>query len=343
MSDERPDPDALLQRVRRDEADAMRGRLKLFFGAAPGVGKTYAMLEAARAKRAAGVDVVIGWVETHRRAETAALAEGFERLPPREVEHRGVRLLEFDIDQALARKPGLLLLDELAHTNAPGARHPKRWQDARELVQAGTSVWTTLNVQHLESVNDLVERITGVVVRETLPDRLLDEADEVEFVDLPPEELLRRLEEGKVYLPDQAARAVKQFFRKGNLTALRELALRRTAEHVDAAVQDYRRDHAIEATWPIAERLLVCIRPNPDSGRLVRAARRLATRLRAEWIVAWVESPGQPALSPAERSHLAAAFELAEQLGAETASVSGASIPSAVLQLARERNVSQIV
>ncbi|HZO09753.1 MAG TPA: sensor histidine kinase KdpD [Myxococcota bacterium] len=343
MSDERPDPDALLQRVRRDEADAKRGRLKVFFGAAPGVGKTYAMLEAARAKRTAGAEVVIGWVETHGRAETAALAEGFERLPPREVEHRGVRLLEFDIDKALARKPGLLLLDELAHTNAPGARHPKRWQDARELVQAGTSVWTTLNVQHLESVNDLVERITGVVVRETLPDRLLDEADEVEFVDLPPEDLLRRLEEGKVYLPDQAARAVKQFFRKGNLTALRELALRRTAEHVDVAVQDYRRDHAIEATWPIAERLLVCIRPNPDSGRLVRAARRLATRLRAEWIVAWVDSPGQPTLSAAERGHLAAAFELAEQLGAETASVSGASIPSAVLQLARERNVSQIV
>jgi len=179
VSDERPDPDALLQRVRRDEADAKRGRLKVFFGAAPGVGKTYAMLEAARAKRAADVDVVIGWVETHRRAETAALAEGFARLPPREVEHRGVRLLEFDIDKALARKPGLLLLDELAHTNAPGARHPKRWQDARELVQAGIDVWTTLNVQHLESVNDLVERITGVVVRETLPDQLLDEADEI--------------------------------------------------------------------------------------------------------------------------------------------------------------------
>jgi len=334
VSDERPDPDALLQRVRRDEADAKRGRLKVFFGAAPGVGKTYAMLEAARAKRAADVDVVIGWVETHRRAETAALAEGFEQLPPREVEHRGVRLLEFDIDKALARKPGLLLLDELAHTNAPGARHPKRWQDARELVQAGIDVWTTLNVQHLESVNDLVERITGVVVRETLPDRLLDEADEIEFVDLPPEDLLRRLGEGKVYLPDQAARAVKQFFRKGNLTALRELALRRTAEHVDADVQDYRRDHAIETTWPIAERLLVCIRPNPDSGRLVRAARRLATRLRAEWIVAWVESPGQPTLSAAERGHLAAAFELAEQLGAETASVSGASAKRRCLPIA---------
>ena len=343
MSETRPDPDALLRRVERDEAEARRGRLKVFFGAAPGVGKTYAMLETARAKRSAGADVVIGWVETHRRAETAALTFGFERLEPREVEHRGMRLQEFDIDKALARRPGLLLLDELAHTNAPGARHPKRWQDARELLEAGIDVWTTLNVQHLESVNDLVERITGVVVRETLPDHLLEEADEVEFVDLPPEDLLRRLAEGKVYLPDQAARAVKQFFRKGNLTALRELALRRTAEHVDAAVQDYRRDHSIETTWPVTERVLVCVRPNPESGRLVRAARRLATRLRAEWILAWVESPGQPPLSAAERQHLAAAFELAEQLGAETTTVSGASVPEAVLRLARERNVSQIV
>jgi len=343
VSDERPDPDALLQRVKRDEAEAKHGRLKVFFGAAPGVGKTYAMLQAAHVARDAGQDVVIGWVETHRRAETAALADGFERLPPREVEHRGVRLVEFDIDAALARKPALLLLDELAHTNAPGSRHPKRWQDARELIEAGVDVWTTLNVQHLESVNDLVERITGVIVRETLPDRLLDEADEVEIVDLPTEDLLKRLAEGKVYLPDQAARAVAQFFRKGNLTALRELALRRTAEHVDAAVQDYRRDHAIEATWPVTDRILVCIRPNPDSGRLVRAARRLATRLRAPWIAAWVESPGQPPLSAEERVHLAAALGLAEQLGAETATVSGASVPEAVLQLARERNVSQIV
>jgi two-component system sensor histidine kinase KdpD len=341
VSEARPDPDALLRRVQRDEAK--RGRLKVFFGAAPGVGKTYAMLEAARAKRAAGVDVVIGWVETHRRAETAALAEGFERLPPREVEHRGVRLQEFDIDAALARRPGLLLLDELAHTNAPGSRHPKRWHDTRELLEAGIDVWTTLNVQHLESVNDLVERVTGVLVRETLPDHLLDEADEVEFVDLPPEDLLRRLAEGKVYLPDQAARAVKQFFRKGNLTALRELALRRTAEHVDADVQDYRRDHAIETTWPVTERVLVSIRPNPESGRLVRAARRLAARLRAEWIAAWVESPGQPPLSAAERSHLAAAFGLAEQLGAETVTISGPSVSEALLRFARERNISKIV
>jgi two-component system sensor histidine kinase KdpD len=343
MSDARPDPDALLRRVQRDEARERQGRLKVFFGAAPGVGKTYAMLEAARAKRAEGVDVVVGWVETHGRAETAALAEGFDRLPPREVEHRGVRLREFDLDVALDRRPGLLLLDELAHTNAPGSRHRKRWQDVHELLDAGIDVWTTLNVQHLESVNDLVQRITDVVVRETLPDRLLDEADEVEFVDLAPEDLLRRLAEGKVYVPDQAARAVQRFFRKGNLTALRELALRRTAEHVDAAVQDYRRDHAIERTWPVAERVLVCIRPNPESGRLVRAARRLAVQLRAEWIVAWAEAPGQPPLSEVERSHLAAAFSLAEQLGAETATISGPTVAEAVLRLARERNVSKMV
>ena len=341
MSETRPDPDALLRRVEREEAK--RGRLKVFFGAAPGVGKTYAMLEAARVKRAAGVDVVIGWVETHGRVETAALAEGLERLAPREADHRGVRLQEFDLDAALARRPALLVLDELAHANAPGSRHTKRWQDVVELQEAGIDVWTTLNVQHVESVNDLVERITGVVVRETLPDSVLDEADEVEFVDLPPEDLLRRLAEGRVYVPDQAARAVRKFFRKGNLTALRELALRRTAEHVDADVQDYRRDHEIEATWPVAERVLACIRPNPDSGRLVRGARRLATRLRAEWIVAWVESPGQPALSDEERRHLAAAFALAEQLGAETATISGPSVSEAVLRFARERNVSKLV
>ncbi len=251
MSEDRPDPDVLLRRIQRDEKGAGRGRLKVFFGAAPGVGKTYAMLEAARVKQVAGVDIVIGWLETHGRSETDALAQGFERLPAHPLEYRGLTLPELDIDAALARKPALLLVDELAHSNAPGSRHPKRWQDVVELLEAGIDVWTTLNVQHLESVNDLVSRITGVVVRETLPDRVLDESDDVEFVDLPPDELLRRLAEGKVYVPDQAARAVHQFFRKGNLTALRELALRLTAEHVDTAVQDYRRDHAIETTWPV--------------------------------------------------------------------------------------------
>jgi two-component system, OmpR family, sensor histidine kinase KdpD len=342
MSDQRPDPDALLRRLAAEEAPR-RGRLKVFFGASPGVGKTYAMLEAARARRAEGVEVVIGWVETHGRAETAALAEGLERLAPREVEYRGVRLQEFDLDAALARRPVLLLLDELAHTNAPGSRHAKRWQDVEELLEAGISINTTLNVQHLESLNDLVSRVTGIAVRETVPDRVLDVADDVEFVDLPPEELLKRLAEGKVYLPDRAAQAVRHFFRRGNLLALRELALRRTAEHVDADVRDYRRDHEIEPTWPVAERILVCVRPNPESERLVRAARRIAAQLKAEWIVAYVESPAQPPLSAGERKALAKTIKLAEELGAATVALSGERVSETLLAFARERNVSRIV
>src|SRR5215510_69760 len=215
MNEQRPDPDALLRRLAESSAVESRGRLKVFFGASPGVGKTYAMLEAARAKRAEGADVVIGWLETHGRQETAALAEGFERIPPRSLEYRGVQLSEFDLDAALSRKPRLILLDELAHTNAPDSRHAKRWQDAQELLEAGIDVYTTLNVQHLESVNDLVNQVTGVTVRETIPDRVLDDANEVEFVDLPPEDLLKRLAEGKVYLPDRAAEAARSFFRRG--------------------------------------------------------------------------------------------------------------------------------
>jgi two-component system sensor histidine kinase KdpD len=343
MSQGRPDPDALLRRVTGETSKRRRGRLKVFFGASPGVGKTYAMLEAAQRMRAAGVEVVVGWVETHGRAETAALAEGLPRLPPREVEYRGVTLREFDLDGALARHPALLLLDELAHTNAPGSRHAKRWQDAQELLDAGIDVYTTLNVQHVESLNDLVNQVTGVVVRETVPDQVLDEADEVEFVDLPPEELLERLAEGKVYLPEQAARAAHEFFRRGNLIALRELALRRTAEHVDADMEDYRRDHAIDRTWPVTERILVCVRPHPESTRLVRAARRMASRLRAEWIVVYVESPSQPALSPQERQVLAATMKLAEELGAETKALSGENVGVTLASYARDRNVSKIV
>ena len=342
MSEDRPDPDTLLRRLAA-EATPSRGRLKVFFGASPGVGKTNAMLEAARARHKEGRDVVIGWVETHGRAETAALLEGLERLTAREYEYRGVRLADFDLDAALARKPDTLLLDELAHSNAKGARHSKRWQDVEELRDAGIHVYTTLNVQHLESLNDLVNQVTGVTVRETVPDRVLDAADVLEFVDLPPEDLLKRLEEGKVYLPERAAQAVRSFFRRGNLLALRELALRRTAEHVDADVQEYRRDHEIEPTWPVAERILVCIRPNPESDRLVRAARRMAARLKAEWIVAYVESPAQPPLSATERLALANTVKLAEDLGAKTFTLSGATVPDALLTFARERNVSRIV
>lgn len=342
MTTDRPDPDALLRRLAQDEGSA-RGRLKVFFGAAPGVGKTYAMLEAARIRRHEGVDVVIGWIETHGRAETAALAEGLERIPPRVVNYRGVDLQDFDLDAALARRPKLLLLDELAHTNAPGLRHAKRWQDIEELRDAGIDVYTTLNVQHIESLNDLVNRITGVVVRETVPDRLIDEADQVEFVDLPAEELLKRLDEGKVYLGDRAAAAARSFFRRGNLLALRELALRRTAAHVDADVRDYRRDHDIEATWPVAERILVCVRPNPESDALVRAAWRMAAGLHAECVVAYVETPAQPPLGASEMASLAATMKLAEELGAETTTLSGDSVAGAVIDYAREHNVSRIV
>src|SRR6266700_7162843 len=304
MTEHRPNPDTLLARTKEEETRKTRGRLKLFFGAAAGVGKTYAMLEAAGELRADGVDVVVGLVETHGRAETGALLEGLEVLPPRLVPYRGTTLKEFDLDAALARRPAVILVDELAHSNAEGSRHATRWQDVLELLDAGINVYTTVNVQHLESLNDLVAKITGVVVRETIPDSVFDRADEIELVDLPPDELIRRLQEGKVYLPEQAREAMRSFFRKGNLIALRELALRRTAERVDAQMQAYMRDHAIPKTWPVAERILVCISPSPQATQLVRAGRRLATRLGAEWIVAYVETPASARLPLADRDRV---------------------------------------
>src|SRR5690242_14704709 len=260
----RPNPDELLARVQAEETQRARGTLKVFFGATAGVGKTYAMLEAALEKRGEGVDAVVGYVETHGRVETEALLGTptlrgmLPALPRRRAEYRGTALEEFDLDAALARHPQLILVDELAHTNAPGSRHPKRWHDVVELLDAGINVYTTVNVQHIESLNDVVAQITGVVVRETVPDRIIEQADEVELIDLPPDELLQRLREGKVYVPQQAERAAQNFFRKGNLIALRELALRRTAERVDAQMRGYMRDHAIPQTWPAAERILVC-------------------------------------------------------------------------------------
>ncbi|MCA9673865.1 MAG: two-component system sensor histidine kinase KdbD, partial [Myxococcales bacterium] len=287
----RPDPDALLARVQAD-ARRQRASLKIFFGAAPGVGKTYAMLEAAHRLRAAGVDVAVGVVETHGRAETDALCAGLEVLPRHHVEHRGVVIDELDLERALDRHPTVLLVDELAHHNAPGSRHLKRWQDVMELLDAGIDVYTTLNVQHLDSLGDVVQQITGVKVRETVPDRVLERADELELIDLPPEALLARLGAGKVYLGDQAGRAAQHFFQRGNLLALRELALRRTAEHVDAEVQAYRRAHGIEQPWQAGERLLVCVGASPSSARLIRAGKRAATRLGAQWLVVTVETVG---------------------------------------------------
>jgi two-component system sensor histidine kinase KdpD len=341
--DPRPDPDALLARVQEEHAGEHRGKLKVFFGAAAGVGKTYAMLEAARAQHAAGVDVVIGWVETHGRAETEALLPGLERLPPRAVEYRSTVLREFDLDAALARHPTLILVDELAHTNAPGSRHAKRWQDVTELLAAGIDVYTTLNVQHLESLNDVVARVTEVPTRETVPDSILEEAAEVELVDLPPDDLIRRLKDGKVYFPEQAGEAVRRFFRKGNLIALRELALRTTAARVDAQMEVYRRDHAVPGTWPVAERILVCVSPSPFAARVVRAARRMAAGMHAEWVVVNVETPAAARLSEENRDRVLQTLRLAEQLGAETVTLTGLDIPTEVLAYARRRNVTRIL
>ncbi|MEO8199919.1 MAG: sensor histidine kinase KdpD [Gemmatimonadota bacterium] len=339
----RPDPDALLAQVREEEPLVHKGRLKIFLGASPGVGKTYSMLEKARAKRADGIDVVVGIVETHGREETHRLVDGLELLPRHTTEYHNARIDEFDLDAALARRPALLLVDELAHTNAPGSRHAKRWQDVEELLASGIDVYTTLNVQHIESLNDVVAQITGVTVRETLPDSVLDSAEEVELVDVTADVLLQRLREGKVYVPEVAARALDQFFRKGNLIALRELALRRTAERVDAQMRGYRRTRGIQDTWPAGERLLVCVAPGPAGARVVRAARRLASRLGADWIAAHVETPGFAAVSEKDRESLNESLRLAEQLGARTVVLSGQNLAEEILAHARASNVTKIV
>jgi two-component system sensor histidine kinase KdpD len=339
----RPDPDALLRRLRDAEVRERRGRLKVFLGASPGVGKTFTMLETARAKQAEGVDVVIGVAETHGRAETARLLDALEVLPRHAIEYRGTRLEEFDLDAALARRPALLLVDELAHTNAPGSRHDKRWQDVDELLEAGINVYTTVNIQHLESLNDVVAQITGIKVRETVPDSVLERADEVELVDVTADVLQQRLREGKVYVPEQAGRAIDRFFRKGNLIALRELALRRTAERVDAQMRGYMAEQGIRETWAAGERLLVCVGPSPTAARLVRATRRMAARLHAEWLAVHVETPRDQRFNPTERGDILRALELAEQLGGRTVTLSGQSVAEEILAYARAHNVTRIV
>jgi len=343
MPDQRPHPDKLLERVQRAEAKARAGRLKIFFGACAGVGKTYAMLSEACEVKAQGVDVVIGLVETHKRAETQALLEGLEILPPLAVPYRGVTLRELDIDAALARKPQLILVDELAHSNAPGSRHPKRWQDVKELLAEGIDVYTTVNVQHVESLNDVVGQITGVRVWETVPDKVFDEADEIELVDLPPDDLLQRLKEGKVYMPDQAEQAIRNFFRKGNLIALREMALRRTADRVDAQAREYREEEAISRVWQLKERLLVAVGPGAHGEQVVRAGRRLADSLRADWVAVYVETPRLQRLQEAERARILRTLRLAQELGAQTATLPGQDIARALLEYASEHNASKIV
>jgi len=343
MSDARPDPDLLLERLKQEDAQAQRGKLKIFFGASAGVGKTYAMLSGAQGLKQQGVDVVIGVIETHGRAETEALVSGLERLPLAAVSYRDRTLKEFDLDAALARKPRLILVDELAHSNVPGSRHPKRWQDVEELLDAGIDVWSAMNVQHIESLNDVVSSITGIRVWETVPDRVFDETDEVVIVDLPPDDLLQRLKEGKVYLPQQAERAVRNFFRKGNLIALRELALRRTADRVDDEMLQYRRNLTVAPVWQTREALLLCIGPDERSEKLVRGTARLAAQLDVPWHCIYIETPQVRRLTDAVRQRVLKVLKLAQDAGATTATPTGNMLATTIVRYAHEHNLSRVV
>jgi two-component system sensor histidine kinase KdpD len=343
----RPDPDLLLAATLRDAARERRGKLRIFFGASAGVGKTYAMLEAARAARTRGVDVVVGYVEPHGRIETERLLEGLERLPTLPVAYGGTTRQEFDLDRALQRRAAITLVDELAHSNveggAPRQRHGKRWQDVAELLDAGLDVWTTVNVQHLESLNDVVAGITGVRQSETLPDSVFDEADEVELIDLPPDDLLERLRAGKIYLPEQARRALEKFFRKPNLIALRELALRRTADRVDASALEYAGREVVSRPWLARDRFLIAVAPDAQGESLVRIGKRFADALDAEWTVVSVETPAMQRLGEDARNRRIDMLRLAESLGAETVTLDGPTPAQAILEYARLRNVVRIV
>ncbi len=330
-------------RVQAEDAKDVRGKLKIFFGMAPGVGKTYAMLLAARKIAKEGIDVVVGYVEPHVRPETQALVMGLDLLPRRTSTQHGKTVQEFDLEGAIARKPQVVLVDELAHSNAEGSTHAKRWQDVEDLLQAGIDVYTTLNVQHLESLNDVVAQVTMIPVRETVPDHVFEAADEVELVDLAPDDLLCRLKEGKVYLPAQAYRAIENFFRKGNLLALRELALRKTAERVGAQAVDYRQQHDVARIWPTSERLLVCVGPSPMSARLVRATRRMASSLRATWTALHVDLEQRPLTQAEDKQRLEQNLRLAEELGATVAHLAGTNFADTVLEYARNHNVTKIV
>ena len=343
ITPERPDPDQLLARLERESVKAKRGRLKIFFGAAAGVGKTCAMLRAAHQRRKENLDIVVGIVETHGRKETQDLVNGLENLPLRQLDYKGKVLYEFDIDAAIKRRPTIILIDEMAHSNAPGSRHPKRWQDINELLELGINVYTALNVQHLESINDDVRQISGVQVFETVPDTVFEEADEVELVDLPPDELLKRLRDGKIYLPQQAKEAVNHFFRKGNLIALRELSLRQTAGRVNAQMLDYREDNAIQEVWQVSDKILVSIGPNESAEHLVRAGKQLSIRLFAEWFVVYVETPKAQKMSSEQKDSILRNLRLAEQLGAETHTFSATDITEVLIRFCSERNINKIV
>jgi two-component system, OmpR family, sensor histidine kinase KdpD len=339
----RPDPDLLLAKVQQQEAQSQRGKLRIYFGSSAGVGKTYAMLATAHKVKAEGRDVLVGVVETHGRPETAVLLSGLEVLPRRLMSYRGKELSEFDLDAALSRRPSLILIDELAHSNVQGARHPKRWQDVEELLSAGIDVFSTLNVQHLESLNDVVGGITQVRVSETIPDTVFDAADEVFLVDIPADELLTRLKAGKVYVEAQAERAAHNFFRKGNLMALRELALRRTADRVEGDVQAYRVDQSIGSVWKTANALLTCVGPDSGAERVVRAAARLASQLNADWHAIYVETPALQRLPAARRERILGTLNLAQELGATTAVIANPQVAESVIAYARSHNLSKLV
>ncbi|MGA2504654.1 MAG: sensor histidine kinase KdpD [Anaerolineales bacterium] len=343
LESSRPDPDELLARVQYEEQQEKRGRLKIFLGYAAGVGKTYAMLEAAHQRKAEGVDVVVGYVETHNRVETELLVNGLEVIPRRQLTYHNIQLTEMDIDAILSRKPQLVLVDELAHTNVPGSRHPKRHVDVEELLESGINVYTTLNIQHIESLNDVVAQITGTKVRETIPDSVIDAVTDIELIDLPPDELIKRLQDGKVYIPDQAQRAIDKFFRKGNLTALRELTMRRAAERVDDQMRAYMHTRAIPGPWPAGERLLVCISPGALGERMIRTTRRLADELKAEWFAVYVETPDQVHLSQEQRDQVAGSLRLAEEMGARTISLPGQSVADTVMEYAHRHNVTKVI
>jgi two-component system sensor histidine kinase KdpD len=343
MPDRRPAPDELLDRAKREVARSSRGRLKIYLGAAPGVGKTYAMLSQAQRLARDGTDLVVGLVETHGRSETEQMLLGLDIMQRRTVDYRGTTLGDFDLDAAIARKPEIILLDELAHSNTPGMRFEKRWQDVEELLKHGISVHTTLNVQHIESLNDVIAQITTVQVRETVPDHVIDSADQIELVDLPPEALLERLRSGRVYVPENVQAAQESFFRRGNLTALRELALRRTAAWVDGQMREYKQDNGIRAIWPATERILVAVSPSPSSGRIVRAAKRMAAGLHAELLAVYVETPRSSRVTHADQEQVVQTLRLAESLGAQTLTIGGDSAANELVLLAQERNVTKIV
>ncbi|HEY9075165.1 MAG TPA: sensor histidine kinase KdpD [Anaerolineaceae bacterium] len=340
---DRPDPDRLLVKLQAADQSPTRGRLKIFLGYVAGVGKTYSMLEAAHQRKAEGMDVIIGYIETHGRKETEAFVQGLEIIPRQKLNYRGMVLTEMDLDSILLRHPALVLVDELAHTNPPGSRHPKRYQDVEELLNAGIDVYTTVNIQHLESLKDVVQQITGVTVHETAPDRIIDEAYEIELIDLPTDELLQRLRDGKVYVPDQAVRALKQFFRKGNLTALRELSMRRAAERVDSQMVSYMQTKAIPGPWPAGDRILVCLSSHPLGERLVRSGRRLADDLGATWYVVFVETPGHRHMPGENRLRIQQNLRLAEELGAKVVTLTHTSVVEAVIHFAHEHNVTKII